>query len=65
MPRAGLGSVGAGNLNDTLGYFTLSLLTASDSPSGVPEIDPRSGASVLALLITALGLAERRRRLQA
>ena len=59
----------AGDLNTNVGLFIMtgyisqaSTFTVSgDSPSAVPEINPNSLGSVLALVLGSLGLLERRR----
>jgi hypothetical protein len=42
-------------------YFGFRLASPASSPSSVPEIDPNSLGSVLALVLGSLGLLERRR----
>ena len=69
-PLSGSGNqVIAGSLNTNVGLFVVSDSTdqgatftvSGGSPSAVPEIDPNSLGSVLALVLGSLGLLERRR----
>ena len=65
----GSGSLATNDFNTNVGLFVVSdstdqgaAFTVSDaSPSSVPEIDPNSLGSVLALVLGSLGLLERRR----
>jgi len=65
----GPGSQITNNLNTNVGLFVVSDYTdqgatftvSGGSPSSVPEIDPNSLGSVLALVLGSLGLLERRR----
>jgi len=68
-PFFGSGSQFTSDLNTNVGLFVVSDSTdqgatftvSGGSPSAVPEIDPNSLGSVLALVLGSLGLLERRR----
>jgi len=62
--RSGAYYVSSSNRDSTSGSFVdpnLGFRLAGPSPSGVPEIDPSSFGSALALVLGSLGLFERRR----
>jgi hypothetical protein len=68
-PFFGSGSQSTSDFNTNVGLFVVSEFTdqgatfivSGGSPSAVPEIDPNSLGSVLALVLGSLGLLERRR----
>ena len=68
-PFSGSGEQLANDFNTNVGRFVVSEATnqgatftvSGGSPSAVPEIDPNSLGSVLALVVGSLGLLERRR----
>ena len=68
-PFSGSGGQLASDFNTNVGLFVVSEATdqgatftvSGGSPSSVPEIDPNSLGSVLALVVGSLGLLERRR----
>jgi hypothetical protein len=68
-PFSGSGGQLASDFNTNVGLFVVSEATdqgatftvSGGSPSSVPEIDPNSLGSVLALIVGSLGLLERRR----
>jgi hypothetical protein len=68
-PFSGSGEQTANDFNTNVGLFVVSDSTdqgatftvSGGSPSSVPEIDPNSLGSVLALVLGSLGLLERRR----
>ena len=68
-PFSGSGGQLASDFNTNVGLFVVSEATdqgatftvSGGSPSSVPEIDPNSLGSVLALVLGSLGLLERRR----
>jgi hypothetical protein len=52
-----------GGVNSGTDYMALSdIVLTAEAPSPVPEIDPNSFGSVLALVFGSLGMLERRRR---
>ena len=68
-PLSGSGDPATSDFNTNVGLFSVSDSTpqgttftvSGGSPSSVPEIDPNSLGSVLALVLGSLGLLERRR----